>query len=63
MKESLKPEYFSLYVANLIVSNKTLLNAISYLCISMNALWLDSLFRFVLLRWSQLGDKKLVLTE
>ena len=63
MKESLKWEYLSLYVANLIASNRTLLNAISYLCILMNALGLDSLPRYVLLRWSQLGDTKLVLTR
>ena len=38
MNESLKPDYLSLYVADLINSSETLLKTIPYLSISMNSL-------------------------
>ena len=44
INESLKPDYFSLYVSNLIVSSRNLLKTNVYLCISMNTLgpgWLS----------------------
>ena len=53
----------SLYVANLIVSSRTLLNSIPYLRISMNKLGSDWLPYCVLLRWSQLGYTKSIPTN